>query len=118
MPTRRQKRVGELLHEELSDLLQKKVMDPRIGFVTVTAVEVSPDLRWARVFVTSLGDQKALLEGLRHASGFLRRELGQRLSLRYVPDLTFHLDDSFERASRVLNLIQEIEKELNDGQDN
>lgn len=117
MSTRRQKRVGELLHEELSELLQKKVMDPRLGFVTVTAVEVSPDLRFAKVFVTSLGDKKALLEGLRHASGFLRRELGQRLSLRYVPALTFHLDQSFERGSRLLSLIQEIEKELNDEKD-
>ena len=115
MFTRRQRRVGELLHEELGDLLQKKIRDPRLAFVTITTVEMSPDLRRAHVFVSSLGDQEAMLAGLRHASGFLRRELGQRLSLRYIPDLTFHLDDSLERGERILRLLQEIKEEQDNG---
>ncbi|MFQ6057893.1 MAG: 30S ribosome-binding factor RbfA [Anaerolineae bacterium] len=111
MPTRRQERVADLIQEEISDLLQRKVRDPRLEFVTVTAVEVSPDLRHAHVYVTLLGnqeEQQAALVGLQHAAGFLRHELGARLSLRRVPELTFALDKSIERGQRILDLLHEI----------
>jgi ribosome-binding factor A len=113
MPTRRQERVADLLQEEISGLLQREVRDPRLEFVTVTAVKVSPDLRHARVYVSLLGseeEQQAALVGLRHATGFLRHELGARLSLRLVPDLTFVLDESIERGQRILELLHQLEK--------
>jgi ribosome-binding factor A len=113
MPTRRQERVADLLQEEISDLLQREVRDPRLEFVTVTAVKVSSDLRHARVYVSLLGseeEQQAALVGLQHAAGFLRHELGARLSLRRVPDLAFVLDESIERGQRILELLDQLEK--------
>jgi ribosome-binding factor A len=112
MPSRRQRRVSELIQEEISDLLQKKVSDPRLSFVTVTAVEVSADLRQAHIYVSTMGDQETrrqMLAGLKHATGFLRHELGARLALRYVPDLNFHLDDSLERSQRIMQLLNQLE---------
>ena len=93
-------------------MLQKKVGDPRLSFVTVTAVEISADLRQAHIYVSTMGDQEArreMLAGLKHATGFLRHELGARLALRYVPNLTFHLDDSLERSQRILHLLDQLE---------
>jgi ribosome-binding factor A len=112
MPSRRQRRVSELVQKEISDLLQKKVSDPRLSFVTVTAVKVSADLRQAHVYVSTIGDQETrreMLAGLKHASGFLRHELAARLALRYVPGLTFHLDDSLERSQRIMQLLDQLE---------
>lgn len=112
MPSRRQRRVGELIQKEISQLLQNKVSDPRLSFVTVTAVEVSADLRQAHIYVSTVGDQEArqnMLAGLKHATGFLRHELATRLALRYVPGLTFHLDDSLERSQRIMQLLDQLE---------
>ncbi len=114
MPTRRQKRVADLIHKELGDLLQKKISDPRLEFVTITAVEVSPDLRQAHAYISVLGDSEAnqrALAGLHHATGFIRHELASRLTLRYTPSLTFHLDDSVERGDRILRLLSQIHGE-------
>ncbi|MBI1878904.1 MAG: 30S ribosome-binding factor RbfA, partial [Chloroflexi bacterium] len=99
MASRRQRQVGELLHEEISRIIQHETKDPRLGFVTVTGVEVSPDLRQARVYITVLGDNtevKNTLTGLTSAASYFRRLLGQSLSLRYVPELNFKLDTSLE----------------------
>lgn len=112
MPSRRQRRVSELVQKEMSELLQKKVSDPRLSFVTVTAVEVSADLRQAHIYVSTMGDQEArreMLAGLEHAAGYLRHELGARLALRYVPGLTFHLDDSLEHGQRIMQLLDQLE---------
>jgi ribosome-binding factor A len=112
MPSRRQRRVSDLIQEEISELLQRKVSDPRLSFVTVTAVEVSADLRQAHIYVSTVGDQEArqqMLAGLKHATGFLRRELGARLALRYIPGLTFHLDDSLECSQRIIQLLDQLE---------
>ncbi len=120
MVSRRQRRVSDLIHKKLSDLLQKKVSDPRLEFVTVTAVEISPDLCHAHVYVSVLGDQEArrkALDGLAHASGFLRHELGLRLSLRYIPHLTFYLDDSLQRSERILELLRQIEEGTSHGKE-
>jgi len=114
MVTRRQKRVSELIRQEIGDLLERKVADPRLRLVTVTEVEISPDLRHARVYVSLLGSQEErqrALESLRHATGFFRHELASRLTLRYVPDLTFYLDDSLERGERIGRLLEEIQRE-------
>ncbi|RME76416.1 MAG: 30S ribosome-binding factor RbfA [Chloroflexi bacterium] len=115
MTTRRQRQVAELLHEEISQLIQYRAHDPRLGFVTVTRVEVSPDLRHAKVFVSVLGsaeEAQTALEGLTSASRFFRRELGQALSLRVVPDLSFRLDTSLEHALQIDRLLDEIQEEL------
>lgn len=114
MASRRQRQVAELLHEEISQLLQHGTRDPRLGFVTVTGVEVTPDLRSARVFVTVLGDDadaKSTLEGLSSASRFFRHQLGQTLSLRYIPELSFKLDTSLEYGLKIEQLLDSIQQE-------
>lgn len=111
MTTRRQRQVAELIHEEISLLIQRRVRDPRLGFVTVTGVEVSPDLRVAYVYVSVLGsddDVKRSLESLRRAAGFFRRELGASLSLRYLPELNFRPDDTLERGFRIDQLLDSL----------
>lgn len=114
MSSRRQRQIGELLHEEISQLLQREVKDPRLGFVTVTGVDVSPDLRQARVYVTVLGDKaesKAALAGLASAASYFRSILRHTLSLRYIPELTFKLDTSLEQGMRIEALLDQIEQE-------
>jgi len=113
MVTRRQKRVSELIRQEIGDLLERKVADPRLNLVTVTDVEISSDLRHARVYVSLIGSQEErqrALKSLRHAAGFFRHELASRLALRYTPDLTFYLDDSLERGERIGRLLEEIQR--------
>ena len=110
--TQRTDRVDELLREEISALLAKEVADPRIGFATVTDVETSPDLRHARVWVSVIGqeaDRRATVRALEHAMPFVRRELGRRLRIRRIPEFSVRLDESIERGSRVLHLIDELE---------
>jgi ribosome-binding factor A len=113
MVTRRQKQIANLIQKELGDLLEKRVSDPRLDFVTITAVEISPDLRQAHIYVSTMGDQQEAMEGFDHAMSFLRRELGSRLALRYLPELIFHLDTSLERGERIHQLLEEIQQERN-----
>jgi ribosome-binding factor A len=112
MGTRRIERVNELIREEISELIRREVKDPRLdSFISVTEVVTSPDLRHARVFVSIMGteeEKQQVEKGLAAAAGFLRRELGERLTLRYTPELVFQLDDSIERGSRLLQLINEV----------
>ena len=106
----RSRRVEENLKRLLSDLVRREVKDPRVGLVTITAVEVSRDLTHARVFVTPFagqGDAEGMLQALRHAAGFLRHELRHALRLRVTPELDFRLDESIERGARVSALISE-----------
>lgn len=108
-------RVGDLLKEELCDLLLRNIKDPRIGFVTITEVRVSADLRHARVyFVTheSGEEQRRTLEGLESARGYLRGELGRRLSLRYVPDLSFTVDETLDHSFRIREILKSLETEV------
>ena len=111
MPTHRQERVSERLHEEISDLLQKRIRDPRLTNVTVTGVTVSPNLKAATVFFSSLGDRESCdtaLEALQHAERFIRRELAQRLAMRYTPKLDFVLDRSWERGAHIDKLLEQL----------
>jgi len=110
MANRRQKQIGNLIQKELGDLLEQKVSDPRLDLVTITTVEVSPNLRQAHIYVSALGDQQAAMEGFDHAASFLRRELASRLALRYVPELIFHSDISLKRGERILQLLDAIEE--------
>jgi ribosome-binding factor A len=109
--TRRTERLGEEIREDVAQLIAGELKDPRIGFVTVTRVEVTPDLRTARVYVGVLGTEKqrqATLTGLKQAAGFLRRALGQSLRLRHTPELVFHYDEGLEASNRVAELLAEI----------
>ncbi len=111
MTTRRQERVSEQIHQVMSEVLQTRVRDPRLAQVTVTGVEVTPDLRMATVYVTSLGDNEArqqAIKGLEHAASYLRRELAQRVDLRYMPELSFVLDESWQRAARIEALLDQL----------
>lgn len=112
LPFKRSERVGELMLEEISTLLLREIKDPRIGFVTLTRVQVSDDLRYAKVFVSILGtleqEQSQTLQGLQSAAKFMRRELGRRLRLKYVPELTFHLDKSIEYGVHIAKVLEEI----------
>jgi ribosome-binding factor A len=111
MARRRVARLGEQFKREITEILQREVKDPRVGLVTVTDVEVTPDLYHARVFVRIMGDdvRKAeALEGLRAAAPFIRGELGQRLHIRRSPELHFELDRSLEHALRIEQLLREV----------
>jgi ribosome-binding factor A len=111
--TRRQRQVAELLHEEISMLLQQRVDDPRLALVTVTGVEVTPDLRVAHVYVSIMDDDvevKETLAGLKRAAGFLRRELATFVSLRYTPELHFRLDNSLEQGLRIDRLLDSLQE--------
>jgi ribosome-binding factor A len=110
----RQEKLGELIAVELSDLLRTRVKDPRVGFASITHVEVSGDLRHAKIFVSVMGtddERAATMQALKHATGFLRHELAERIVLRYMPELVFKLDTSIEQGSRILELIRQIENE-------
>ncbi len=112
MPSRRILRLNEQIREELADLLRRHIRDPRLGgIISITDVETSPDLAVARVHVSVLGsDEEAAeaLRALRHAAGYLRRELGERIRVRRLPALDFRLDPSIARGARVLQLLREI----------
>lgn len=104
----RARRVGEQIQQILAQLIQREIKDPRVGMVTVTAVKVSRDFEHARVYVSLLGDQEKIstaLEGLEHASGFLRRELAHQIKLRCTPQLHFEYDSSLEEGNRLSCLI-------------
>ena len=110
MSGQRMRRVDEAMRHVLGDALAQDLKDPRIGFVTVTDVKTSPDLRHARVYVSVLGDsdaQTATLDGLRSAHGFLQGRVAGELRLKRTPELRFELDETARRAARLEQLIDE-----------
>jgi ribosome-binding factor A len=116
VPGRRTDRLGHEIRVELAELISREVKDPRIGFATVTRVELSADLHHAQVFVSVLGspkEQERSIEGLTSAAGFLRHEIGHRLALRRVPELAFILDRSIEAGEKIEILLQKIHKDEN-----
>jgi ribosome-binding factor A len=111
--SRRSERMGDLLRQALGELLERAVKDPRIGFATITAVDLSGDLRNARVYVSILGDEKQkedAMEGLEAATNFLRYQVAQRLNLRYTPAIEFRLDRTAEFNDRLDELIRRTKK--------
>lgn len=111
---KRADRVADLIKIELSDILLKQIRDPRIGAMTITGVKVTDDLRLAKVYLVERGKDKIGPEtwaGLEKAVGFLKREMGKRLQLRFVPDLIFKEDPSFAYGSRIDRLLAEIKDE-------
>lgn len=114
MPGNRPDKVGEQIRIELTQLLARDVHDPGIGFITLTKVTVSPDLQLARVYYTSMGDEKALREtekALRRALPFLRRQIAQRVRLRRVPELEFFFDKSVAQHDRIEQILQDLKAE-------
>lgn len=108
---RRTERLGQQIRVELAELIAREVKDPRIGFATVTRVELSADLHHARVFVSVMGsaeEQQNGLEGLSSAAGFLRHEMGHRLALRRSPELAFVLDHGAEAGERIESILQQL----------
>lgn len=113
MATRRTQRVGESIREVLGELIQRNVKDPRVGFVTITAVRPTPDLSKAHIYYTVLGDERehmATQAGLESATPFLRKEVGRLVRLKQAPELEFHLDDAPEKGQHVDSIIQEIHR--------
>jgi ribosome-binding factor A len=111
MASTRPSRVGDQLRAEISDLLAREVHDPGIGFLTITQVTVSPDLQVARVYYTTLGDERArrdTAKALGRAMPFLRRQIGSRLRLKRVPSLEFFFDESIERGDRIERILNEL----------
>jgi ribosome-binding factor A len=105
----RPQRLGDLLQREVSDLIRLEVRDPRVGMITVTSVDVSPDMSHAKVFFTVLEKEKLqdTLQGLRRAAGFLRSQLAQRIKMYTTPELRFEYDESVERGDRLSRLIDQ-----------
>src|SRR5512139_1772959 len=121
MTTRRQQRVAEQVRHELSELIEREIDDPRLELISITDATISPDLRDANVYVSSLQGEAArdeVLAGLEAARGFLRHRLAERLKLRVVPNLRFHWDKSLETGDRISRLIDQIEKADTDAQRN
>src|SRR5690625_1433337 len=114
MSNDRADRVAKLIKKQLSDIITTKVKDPRIGFVTVTEVEVTGDMQQANIFVTVLGDEKkkddTLIE-LSQAKGFIRTEIGQRIRLRKIPEIYFKYDEAFEHGSRIESILRDLNEE-------
>jgi ribosome-binding factor A len=108
--SRRPERVSDLVRAEISNMLLTELHDPAFGFVTITGVEMSPDLRSARVYFSCLDDAAygRTEEGFARAAGFLRREVGKRCQLRYAPELRFIADHSLERGARVEKILREV----------
>jgi ribosome-binding factor A len=107
----RKERVAQLIKTEVSEMILKELKDPRIGFVSVTDVDVSGDLRYATVYFSVLGDEEAVkstIAALKHATGYVRREIGNRLRLRYAPEIRFKYDEVFQRAWHLEEVIREL----------
>ncbi len=113
MVRQRAYRVREAIKEEISDILKNRLKDPRIGFASVVDVEVSGDLRHAKVFISVLGGEEKkiqTLEGLRSATGFIRSEVGKRIRLRHTPEIVFYLDESIERGVHISKLLEDVKR--------
>ncbi len=110
--SQRTERVDELLRQEIGAIVTRDVADPRVGFATITSVETTPDLRHARVWVSVIGqpaERDAAVAALQHAMPFVRHELGRTLRIKRIPDLHVHLDETADRGTRILRLLDDIE---------
>lgn len=107
----RARRVGEAVREEIASLLSKGLKDPRIGFVSVMEARMSPDLRYADVYVSAFGDEKqkkSSLAGLRSSAGWIRRQVAKQLRLRFAPEIRFHEDTTLEQAFHLEEILREM----------
>jgi ribosome-binding factor A len=110
----RANRVGEQMKKELGDIISRKIKDPRIGFVTITDVEVTGDLQQAKVYISVLGDDEQkenTLKGLAKAKGFIRTEIGHRIRLRKTPEIIFEWDESIDYGNRIETLLHQLQSD-------
>ncbi len=116
LPYKRSERVGDLIREEVADLIMYKLKDPRIGFVTVTGVEMTADLKLARVFVSVMKEEERelTLEILNSSKNFIRSNLSKRLRMKFVPSIEFRLDTSIEYGFKMDKLLREIKEKDED----
>lgn len=115
----RTEKVADLIRDEISQILQRKIKDHRIGFISITEVKVTPDLREAFVYVSVLGDEetkKKSMKGIQSAAKFIRGELGKKISLRSTPKLIFREDDSLERGAKIIEKLNALENERKENQ--
>ena len=116
--SRRLARLGGQIQEEVSEIISRKVRDPRVGFVTLTGVKVSPDLSYASIYISVMGSSKDVersLDCLEGARSYIRLELARRLHLRHVPEIRFHHDISCERGARIDSLLRDLRECGDDG---
>lgn len=110
----RPERVAEAIKKEVADLIRNEIKDPRIGFVTITGVEVTRDLSYAKVFISVMGSEeqrKESLSALQKAAGYMRSEIGRRIKVRHAPELLFKLDTSLDHGTRIMELLHEIKND-------
>lgn len=115
----RSNRVAEEIKKEMTQILRSEFKDPRIGFITVTGAEVTPDIRYAKIFVSVMGDDESKvqsMQALEKAKGFVRTELGKRIRLRYTPEISFKIDSSIEYGARIMKLLNEVKETENDNE--
>jgi ribosome-binding factor A len=120
MEGKRSEKVADLIHKEISEMLVKTIKDPRIGFVTITRVWVSEDYRSAKVYFSvpgTLEERQRSMEGLNSATGYVRRELGRRIRLRYTPEILFKFDPSIEYAIHIEEVFRHLKGEEETGED-
>jgi ribosome-binding factor A len=118
LPGRRASRVGDLILREIADLLMTRVKDPRVKKTTVTGIFVSKDLRYAKVFYSLIGNDQEILEaqkGLESATGFIKREIGLRMDLKYIPDIVFKHDPSLAEGDHMEKLFRRLNSEESSG---
>ena len=114
MGTQRPERVQEALRQEISKIIQNEIKDPRLGFLTITGVEITKDLRYAKVYFSTLGEMKnkrLALKGLNHAKGYIKGLVGDRIKLRFMPEIEFKIDESIERTQEIYDILEKIKKE-------
>lgn len=114
----RPERVQEALRQEISKIVQNEIKDPRIGFITITKVDLTKDLRYAKVYFSVLGEMKdkdLALKGLNSAKGYIKNLVAERIKLRFVPEVVFKIDDSLEHTKEIYDLLDRIKKEKSDG---
>jgi len=107
-------RVQEAIHQEVAKILQEEIKDPRLGFLTVTRVELTKDLRYARIYFSVLGEDKdsaLALKGLKSATGYIKGRLSDKIEMRYMPDIEFKIDKSWQHVKKVQDLLDKIDKE-------
>ena len=112
--TTRQEKVKELLRAEISEIIRRELKDPRVGFVTIIDVEVTSDLKQAKVFVSVLGsdeEQKKTMKALRCASGFIRSEFAKRVAMKTVPEIEFCVDETVKYGAKIFELLEKIKRE-------
>ena len=117
MSSQRPGRVQEAIRQEISKIVHGEMKDPRIGFITITKVDLTKDLRYARVYFSILGedkDKKLALKGLNNAKGYIKGLVADRIKLRYMPEIAFAIDESLAHAKHIYDILDQIKREKND----